>query len=80
MSLTSPVISYQDRAIRDPRDEAVRQVKIGHWGDKAADWGGYIAANHLEMTSESGIDFLWLPFWKSLKQFEHEEHCAARRL
>ncbi|MDP6503306.1 MAG: hypothetical protein QF886_06805, partial [Planctomycetota bacterium] len=33
------------QAIRDPRDEAVRQVKIGHWGAKAADWGGFIAGD-----------------------------------
>ena len=45
MSLSSPVLSFQGQAIRDPRDEAVRQVKIGHWGAKAADWGGFIAGD-----------------------------------
>ena len=45
MTLSSPVLSFQDQAIRDPRDEAIRKVKIGHWGDKAADWGGYIAGD-----------------------------------
>jgi hypothetical protein len=45
MSLTSPVLILNGAVIRDPRDEAVRKVKIGHWGKKAADWGGYIAGN-----------------------------------
>jgi len=45
MSLSSPVLTFQGRTYRDPRDEAIRQVKIGHWGDKAADWGGYIAGD-----------------------------------
>ncbi len=43
MSLSSPVLTVQGKSIRDPRDEAIRQVRIGHWGSEAAEWGGFIA-------------------------------------
>ncbi len=43
MSLSSPVLTMQGKSIRDPRDKAIRQVKAGHWGSEAADWGGFIA-------------------------------------
>lgn len=45
MSLSSPVLAFQGKTYRDPRDEALRRVKTGHWGDKAADWGGFIAGD-----------------------------------
>ena len=45
MSLGSPVLTFQGKVVRDPRDEAIRQVRIGHWGAKAAEWGGFIAGN-----------------------------------
>jgi calcineurin-like phosphoesterase family protein len=45
MSLSSPVLTFEGKAFRDPRDEAIRQVRTGHWGDKAADWGGFIAGD-----------------------------------
>jgi hypothetical protein len=45
MSLNSPVLTFQGNTHRDPRDEAIRQVKAGHWGDKAAEWGGFIAGD-----------------------------------
>lgn len=43
MTLSSPILTVQRKSIRDPRDEAIRQVRIGHWGSEAADWGGFIA-------------------------------------
>ena len=45
MSLGSPVLTVQGAAIRDPRDSAIRQVRIAHWGDAAVDWGGFIVGN-----------------------------------
>ncbi len=45
MSLSGPRFTFRGRDIRDPRDEAIRQVKVAHWGAKAADWGGYIAGD-----------------------------------
>lgn len=45
MSLSSPVLTFQGNTYRDPRDEAIRRVKIGHWGDEAAEWGGFIAGD-----------------------------------
>jgi hypothetical protein len=43
MSFTSPILSHQAQAIHDPRDAAIREIKVAHWGTAAADWGGYIA-------------------------------------
>jgi len=45
MSLSSPVLKFQGKIFRDPRDDAIRQVRIGHWGDKAADWGGFLVGD-----------------------------------
>ena len=45
MSLSSPVLTVQGKIVRDPRDEAIRQVRVGHWGNKAADWGGFIVGD-----------------------------------
>jgi hypothetical protein len=45
ITLTSPSLTHQDLTYRDPRDEAIRQIKVAHWGDAAVDWGGYIAGN-----------------------------------
>jgi len=42
MSISSPFLTIEERTIRDPRDEAIRKVRIGHWGKQAADWGGFI--------------------------------------
>ncbi len=43
MSFTSPVLAYQGRVIHDPRDAAIREIKVAHWGAAAAEWGGFIA-------------------------------------
>ncbi|HJN08721.1 MAG TPA: metallophosphoesterase N-terminal domain-containing protein [Pirellulaceae bacterium] len=45
MSLSSPVLTFQGEIFRDPRDEAIRQVRTGHWGKEAADWGGFIVGD-----------------------------------
>jgi len=45
MSLSGPVLTFRGKALRDPRDEAVRRVKVAHWGTDAADWGGYIVGD-----------------------------------
>jgi len=45
MSLSSPVLTFRGKALRDPRDEAVRQVKVAHWGIEAADWGGFVVGD-----------------------------------
>ena len=45
LSLTSPKLTYKGRVILDPRDAAIREIKIAHWGAAAAEWGGYIAGN-----------------------------------
>jgi len=43
MTLSSPVLTIDGKTIRDPRDDAIRQVRTAHWGSEAADWGGFIA-------------------------------------
>jgi hypothetical protein len=45
ITLTSPSLTHRDLTYRDPRDEAIRQIKAAHWGEAAVDWGGYIAGN-----------------------------------
>lgn len=45
MSLSSPILTFQGKALRDPRAAALRQVRIAHWGDMAADWGGFNVGN-----------------------------------
>jgi hypothetical protein len=45
ITLTSPAFTYDGTIYRDPRDEALREIKAAHWGDAAVEWGGYIAGN-----------------------------------
>ena len=45
LSLSSPLLTFRGKVFRDRRDEAIRQVKIAHWGNEAADWGGFIAGD-----------------------------------
>ncbi len=45
MSIGSPVLRLAGQEIRDPREQAIRQVRIGHWGDAAADWGGFLVGD-----------------------------------
>lgn len=45
MSLSSPVLMFNNSGIRDPRDTALRRVRIAHWGNDAVDWGGYIVGD-----------------------------------
>ncbi len=44
-SLGSPQLGFQGRVVRDPRDAAIRQVRLAHWGNDAEDWGGFIAGD-----------------------------------
>ena len=43
MSFTSPILSHRGRTIHDPRDAAIREIKMAHWGTAASEWGGFIA-------------------------------------
>lgn len=43
MSFTSPVLLHEGRKYYDPRDAAIREIRIAHWGAGAIDWGGFIA-------------------------------------
>lgn len=45
MSLSSPVLKFQEKTLRDPRDTAIRKVRTGHWGEAAANWGSFLAGN-----------------------------------
>lgn len=45
MSLSSPLLKFQDKVIRDPRDTALREVRTAHWGKAAADWGSFLTGN-----------------------------------
>ena len=42
MTITAPVLKCDKMTLRDTRDTALRLVKSAHWGDAAADWGGFI--------------------------------------
>ena len=42
-SFGSPQLTLGGKVFRDPRDDAIRQVRLAHWGDDAEDWGGFIA-------------------------------------
>lgn len=42
-NLSSPLLTFREMTIHDPRDEAIRRVRVAHWGKDAADWGGFIA-------------------------------------
>jgi len=44
-SLGSPQITYRGSVFRDPRDDAIRQVRLAHWGQDAENWGGFIAGS-----------------------------------
>ncbi len=45
MNVSSPVLTVAGRPFRDPRDEAVRKVRIAHWGTEATDWGGFVVGD-----------------------------------
>ena len=45
MSLSSPVLKFHNTTVRDPRDAAIRRVRIAHWGKDAIDWGGFIVGD-----------------------------------
>lgn len=45
MNISQPVLTVGDRTIRDPRDVAVRKVRVGHWGTEATEWGGFVVGD-----------------------------------
>ncbi len=48
MNIGSPVLTFQGNPFRDPRDVAVRQVRVAHWGADAANWGGFVVGDGVE--------------------------------
>jgi hypothetical protein len=43
MHIDGPILTVNGKtAIRDPHDQAVTRIKRAHWGDGAANWGGYV--------------------------------------
>jgi hypothetical protein len=44
-SFGSPQLTFRGKVFRDPRDGAIRQVRLAHWGKEAEDWGGFIAGD-----------------------------------
>ena len=45
MSLSSPILKFQGKMLRDPRDTAIRKVRTAHWGESAANWGSFLTGN-----------------------------------
>ena len=45
MGISAPVLTIADTPVDDPRHAALRQVRKAHWGDGAAEWGGFIVGD-----------------------------------
>jgi len=45
LTISAPVLKFEKTTLRDTRDNALRLVKAAHWGDAAADWGGFIVGD-----------------------------------
>jgi hypothetical protein len=45
MYISSPVITFQNKPFRDPRDEAIKEVRVAHWGSTADEWGGFFVGD-----------------------------------
>ncbi len=45
MIVSSPILKLGKTVLRDTRDKALRLVRAAHWGDAAADWGGFIVGD-----------------------------------
>jgi hypothetical protein len=45
LTISGPVLKFEKTTLRDTRDNALRLVKAAHWGDAAADWGGFIVGD-----------------------------------
>ena len=41
MLITSPILTVAGRQLEDVRSAAVKEVRIAHWSEKAANWGGF---------------------------------------
>nr|WP_044237946.1 hypothetical protein [Gimesia maris] len=49
MSLNSPLLTVQGNRVYDPRDAAIREIRTGHWGQGAADWGGFLVGTSAQL-------------------------------
>jgi len=45
MAITKLALQWEQGIAKDPRDAAVRQVRVAHWGNAAADWGGFVVGD-----------------------------------
>lgn len=45
MSLGAPILTFQGEEIRDPRDVAISEVRVAHWGENADSWGCFIVGD-----------------------------------
>ena len=45
MYISSPVLTFQNKPFRDPRDEAIKEVRVAHWGSTADEWGGFFVGD-----------------------------------
>ncbi len=45
MNISNPALTVQGKPFLDPRDQAVKTVRIAHWGTDAADWGGFVVGD-----------------------------------
>ncbi len=45
MSLGAPILTFDGQEIRDPRDAAIRDVRIAPWGANADSWGCFIVGD-----------------------------------
>ena len=63
MAISSPVLKIGRRRLEDPRSEAVRKVRIAHWGEKAANWGGFVVGDGLcagpFVREQQAFHFVW---------------------
>jgi hypothetical protein len=49
MSLNSPLLTVQGNRVYDPRDAAIKEIRTGHWGQGAADWGGFLVGTSAQL-------------------------------
>ena len=63
VAISSPILEVGGRPLEDPRCEAARKVRIAHWGEKAANWGGFVVGEGLcagpFVREQSVFCFVW---------------------
>lgn len=47
MGITDPVLTVDGQRYQDPRSAAVEKVRVAHWSEKAATWGGFAVGEGL---------------------------------